>query len=100
MSILGERASDTLIDDLPNLKIEIENDLQHMETDEGSLGSNKVGSVSSDTEEGEVVDDDEGLGVVNGKSNSALKLATQIVPTGRSILKYDTKVRPEHAIFF
>lgn len=93
MSLVGERVSETLLDDLPNLKIEIENDLEHkMETDDEASSIGKAPSESSETEEGEVVDDDDEdrLGLSGRKSSSALAALT--IPTGRSILKYDTKV--------
>lgn len=94
MSLVGERVSETLIDDLPNLKIEIENDLDHkMDTEDEASSTGKAPSESSETEEGEVVDDDDDdrSGVIGKKTSSALAALT--VPTGRSILKYDTKVR-------
>lgn len=93
MSLVSERASSTIVEDLPNLKIEIENDLdQKMETDDDS-SVNKAGTVSSDTEEGELVDEDDSLVELNqNKTNTAAALALQNVPSGRSILKYDTKV--------
>lgn len=92
MSLVGERVSETLIDDLPNLKIEIENDLDHkMDTEDEASSTGKVPSESSETEEGEVVDDDEDRLDLIGKKTSST-LAALSVPTGRSILKYDTKV--------
>lgn len=96
MSVVGERVNDTLMDDLPNLKIEIENDLdQKMDTDEEASSGGKTGNVSSETEEGEVSDDDEEVNNLSlGKPNQAAILNAQTaVPTGRSILQYDTKVR-------
>lgn len=95
MSVVGERVNDALMDDLPNLKIEIENDLdQKMDTDDEESSGRKAGNVSSETEEGEVSDDDEEINnLLRGKTNQAAILTANTVPTGRSILQYDTKVR-------
>lgn len=93
MSLVGERVGKTLIDDLPNLKIEIENDTDlKMDTEDEASSTGKAPSESSETEEGEVVDDDDEdrSGQIGGKRSSVLSALT--VPTGRSILKYDTKV--------
>uniref|UniRef100_A0A1B6MDI3 Nuclear cap-binding protein subunit 3 n=1 Tax=Graphocephala atropunctata TaxID=36148 RepID=A0A1B6MDI3_9HEMI len=96
MSFIGDKTGETLIEDLPNLKIEIENDLDNrMDTDnEDASSPEKVLTESSETEEGELIDDDDKLDEKkrrNTKSDIVARLTSQIAPKGRSILKYDTK---------
>lgn len=88
------RVRDSIGEDLPNLKIEIENDLGvPMETeDDDTILDEKQSTTSTETEEGELVDDEVEVGL---DDNIAIKpqpkfQVLQEMNMGRSILTYET----------
>lgn len=86
--------------ELPNLKIEIENDLDNrMDTEELEVAKDSSFSEEESAEEGELVEpDDEGLGAERLHTVPLERLKN--LNSGRSILRYDTKVSLNYSVLY
>lgn len=84
--------------ELPNLKIEIENDLDNrMDTEELQIAKDSLFSEEESAEEGELVETDD-IGLREERLHTVSVERLKNINSGRSILKYDVKVSPNYSV--